>query len=89
MGKVVVGMICGTLDAQCLSLVCLVGAAYHCQADPDGTPDRQGALRRGVAGPLAGREGGRQGVLHPGGGQLVQRDRDLPDSPHEAREHTW
>lgn len=40
-----------------------------------------------MAGPLAGGEGGRQGVLHPRGGQLVQRDGDLPDGPDETREH--
>lgn len=40
-----------------------------------------------MARPLEGGEGRRQGVLHQRGGQLVQRDRDLPDGPDETREH--
>lgn len=63
------------------------GAADHRQADPDGSTDREGPLRGGVAGPLEGGEGGRQSLLHPRRGQLVQRDGDLPDGPDETREH--
>ena len=68
--------------------VCHTGAAHHRQADPDDEAGGEGALRGGVDGPVARREGGRQGVLHHRGGELVQGDGDLPDLPHEARQHT-
>ena len=68
-------------------VVCSPGAADHRQADPDDEAGGEGALRRGVDGPLAGREGRRQGLLHHRGGELVQGDGDLPDLPHEARQH--
>lgn len=48
---------------------------------------RQGPLRRGLAGQMEGREGGREGVLHARGGLLVPGDRDLPDRADEARQH--
>lgn len=63
------------------------GPADHRQADPDGASDWQGAVRRGVAWPLARRKSGCQSVLYKRGGQLVPGDRDLPDGPDETREH--
>ncbi len=68
-------------------IISSAGAANHRQTDPDGEADREGPLRRGVDGPLEGRTGRRQGLLHHRRGQLVQRDRDLPDRPDATREH--
>lgn len=68
-------------------IISSAGAANHRQTDPDGEADREGPLWRGVDGPLEGRTGRCQGLLHHRRGQLVQRDRDLPDRPDETREH--
>lgn len=68
-------------------IIVFAGAANHRQADPDGQADRQGPIRGGVDGQVEGGEGCRQGLLHHRGGELVQRDGDLPDLPDETRQH--
>lgn len=65
-----------------------VGAAHYSQADPDGDTDREGPLWRGVDGEMEGRESSCESLFHHRGGQLVQRDRDISDCPHETREYT-
>lgn len=62
----------------------LTGAAHHCEADPDGAPYWKRAIWRGVARSVAGGEGSSQSVLYSRGGQLVQRDGDISDCPHET-----
>lgn len=60
------------------------GSKDHREADPDGEADWKRSLRRSLDGKVAWRKGRRQGVFYHGGGQLVQRNRNLPDCPNEA-----
>ena len=57
----------------------LTGAADHSQTDTAGGDHRQGALWRGVAGPLARRARGCQDLLVARGKLLVPGGGDLPD----------
>ncbi len=62
---------------RCTLQCTVTDVPYHC-AGTDAAEGGAGAVRRGVAGEVEGREGGRQGLLHHRGGLLVQGDRDLP-----------
>lgn len=64
------------------------GPAHYSKTDSDGTSDWKRAVWRGVARPLERRKSGSESVFHPRGGQLVQRDGDLPNCADETREHT-
>ena len=64
------------------------GSTHHRQADPPGEEHWQGALWRGMEGQMAWGEHRCQDLLHHGGGELVQGNRTLPDSPAEARKHS-
>jgi hypothetical protein len=64
------------------------GAAVDCPPDPADGYNREGPLRRGVAGALARGERGRQDILLARGVLLVQRGRDLPDGDAATREYT-
>lgn len=62
----------------------LAGSKDHRETDSDGEADWKRSLRRSLDGKVAWRKGRRQSVFYHGGGQLVQRNRNLPDCPNEA-----
>lgn len=70
-------------SSNCLSLL-FTGSKDHRKTDSDGKADWKRSLRRSLDGKVAWRKGSRESVFYHGGGQLVQRNRNLPDCPDEA-----
>lgn len=65
------------------------GSKDHRKTDSDGKADWKRSLWRSLDGKVARRKGSRESVFYHRGGQLVQRNRNLPDCPDEAWKYSW
>lgn len=65
------------------------GSKNHRKTDSDDKADWKRSLWRSLDGKVAWRKGSRESVFYHGGGQLVQRNRNLPNCPDEAWKYSW
>ena len=66
------------------SFFLLPGSAYNSQTDTAGEECGEREVRGGLEGEVAGRKRGGENILYNRGGQLVPRDRVIPNSAAQA-----